>query len=115
MVESVKKRGLIIVSTCVFLLGLAAGTQEVDPPIAGNDGYFEVNGPGVPYVPMTAEYVKLDGRIRKVARFASAISTEEGECPCPKCCSGYCYVIIFTDVVTTGGPIRVLYVLWLEC
>lgn len=75
---------------------------------------IEVHGAKAADVPTTAKYVAYDGSVRRILRFSEAL-TEGEECPCPRCCGGRCYVIIYTDPISPGGPLRVPYILWLEC
>jgi hypothetical protein len=89
------------------------GSPREAQGIAAED-LIEVHGPQTAYVPTTAKYVKYDGAVRRVVKFAAALEPGE-DCPCPRCCDGRCYVIVFTDPVTPGGPLRVPYILWLEC
>ncbi len=89
--------------------GTPAGVAEI---VTGE--LIEVHGAEPACVPSTAKYVTYDGVVRKVVKFSETL--DEGEdCPCPKCCDGRCYVIVFTDPITPGGPLRVIYILWLSC
>ena len=105
--------GLVLFSA--ILLGLSLGAQRTGPTADRDGTYIEVHGPDIAYVPLTTKYVKYDGKIKKVVRFAETLSEGEVECQCPKCCEGYCYVIIFTNVLLPKGPLKTLYILWLEC
>jgi hypothetical protein len=111
-----------------LFFGLSAGFENPGPPSQGCpvqgtapgvtttdfQKLIEVHGPETAYIPSTAKYVKYDGVVRRIVKFSETL--EEGEdCPCPRCCDGRCYVIIFTDPITPGGPLRVPYILWLEC
>lgn len=120
--------GSAVLISGALLLGLATGfgTQEQPTSSARFQGsspgtfralaedLIEVHGPKTAYVPTTAKYVKYDGAVRRIVEFSETL--EEGDdCPCPRCCDGRCYVIIFTDPMTPGGPLRVPYILWLSC
>ena len=105
--------GLVLFSA--ILLGLSLGAQRTGPTADRDGAYIEVHGPDIAYVPLTAKYVKYDGKIKKVVRFAETLSENEEECQCPNCCKGRCYVIIFTDILFSKGPLKTLYILWIEC
>jgi hypothetical protein len=115
MPKAINKKAVLIVLFCAFFVGLVSGIQKASLFIADKDSYVEVKGSGIAYVPRTAKYVKYDGRIRKITKFVATISAAEEECPCPKCCKGYCYVVIYTDVIPMGSPVKILYILWVEC
>jgi hypothetical protein len=59
--------------------------------------------------------VKVDGVVRSIAKFSSTFSGEEDKCKCPKCCDGYCYVIVFTDFGPVTRPIIMLGIVWMSC
>ena len=99
----------------LLFLALSAAIQEAGPSRLENGPFVEVHGQGIAIVPATAKYVTYDGIVRKIMRFSAALNEGEGDCQCPKCCDGRCYVIIYTDPVVPGGPLRILYILWLEC
>jgi hypothetical protein len=105
--------GIILVM--VLLLGALSFGQKANSPVAEKKSYIEVHGPDIAFVPMTEIYVKYDGKIKKIVRFAATQGNGKEDCKCPKCCDGICYVIIYTDVVLPGGPARVLYFLWVDC
>lgn len=100
--------GVLFLGLVITVTNAGSGTPKKDP-------YIEVGGGKIAYVPRTTQYVKFNGRIRKIERFASTLSAEEKDCQCPNCCKGYCYMIIFTDGIPGSGPIRVLSVIWLSC
>lgn len=108
------KRGMLVIVLCVCLAGLAPAIQKASQYVAAKD-YVEVKGSSIAYVPRTAKFVKVNGNIKEVVRFAETLSATEEDCQCPACCDGYCYVIIFTDPFPSGGPIKVLYILWIKC
>ena len=100
---------------CLLLLPLSAGIRGTSPAPLENGPFIEVHGPDVVDVPATAKYVTYDGAVRKILRFSAALNEGEAACKCPNCCNGHCYVIIATDPVNPGGPLRILYIIWLEC
>ena len=109
------KRQVRISLFCILLLGLVARVQKADSAFVEKANYIEVHGPDIAYVPMTAKYVKYDGIVRKISKFSAIQNADEKDCQCPKCCDGSCYVIIYTGLIFPSGPIRVLYILWIEC
>src|SRR4030067_3722359 len=98
-----------------ILLGLSLGAQKTGLPSDKDGTYIEVHGPNIPVVPQTAKYVKYDGKIKRVVKFTETLSAGDEDCQCPKCCKGECYVIIYTDLILPGGPLRILYILWVAC
>ena len=109
------KRGVFFLLSCTLFLGLIPGARRADSTTAAGDAYVEVHGPDIAYVPLSAKYVKYDGVVRKVSRFAAALNAVEEDCGCPNCCDGRCYVIIRTDMLFPGGVKRILFILWLKC
>jgi len=99
----------------VFMLGMTGFVQNAAPHFVEKESYIEVNGPQIAYVPMTAKYVRFDGRVRKILRVEPFTSVAAADCKCPKCCNGSCYVIVYTDVILINGPIRMLYIFWIDC
>ena len=96
-------------------LGLANAVLKAGSYLTERESYIEVYSDKIVYVPMTAQYVKYNGQVRKIAKFGAAPSEGEEDCKCPKCCDGMCYVIIYTGFGPILNPIRILSVLWLEC
>ena len=115
MNSSIYKKVVLIALTCVFSIGLVIAVLNAGSPTPKKDPYIEVGGGKIVYVPRTAQYVKFNGQIRKVVRFDSTLSVGGKDCNCPKCCDGYCYVIIFSDSVGGGNHISPLCVIWLSC
>lgn len=109
------KRQVRISLFCILLLGLVARVQKADPAFVEKANYIEVHGPDIAYVPMTAKYVKYDGIVRKISKFCAIQNVGEKDCQCPKCCDGSCSVTIYTDLILPGGPLRGLFILWIEC
>ena len=115
MKSSMSKKVVLVALTCVFSIGLVIAVLNAGSSTPKKDSYIEVGGGKIVYVPRTAQYVKFNGQIRKVVRFASTLSADEKDCQCPKCCDGYCYVIIYTDSIPGSKPIVSLWVLWVSC
>ena len=115
MSKNMHRPGVFFVLPGLLFLALSAAVQEAGPPILEKGPMIEVHGPDIVYVPTTAEYVTYGGVVRKIVKFSAALNEGEEDCQCPKCCQGRCYVIIYTDPVLPGGPLRILYILWLEC
>jgi len=95
--------------------GAAFVAERADLPAAERADFIEVHGPDIAYVPMTETHVRYDGIVRRIAGFSAAVDNGQGNCACPNCCQGKCYVTIYTDLILPGGPIRTLYVLWMDC
>ena len=100
---------------CILFLGLVPSVQTAGPAFGEKEVYVEVHGSNIAHVPITAKYVKYDGKIRRISRFSAALASGEEDCQCPQCCNGRCYIIIYTDFLSPIGPLRVLAILWLEC
>ena len=115
MKHSISKKVVFIALTCVFSIGSVIAVLNAGSSIPKKDSYIEVGGSKIVYVPRTAQYVKFNGQVRKVVRFASTLSADEKDCKCPKCCDGNCYVIVYTDRVPGSKPILPLWVLWVSC
>jgi hypothetical protein len=115
MKNSISKRVALIAFTCVLSIGLVIAVLNAGASSPKKDFYIEVGGGKISYVPRTTQYVKFNGQIRKIARFASTLSSDEKNCKCPNCCDGYCYVIVFTDGSPVIGPIIILSVIWFAC
>lgn len=112
---TMKKRigGLIL--AIALLSGPAFVVETADPPAPESPAYIEVHGPDIAYVPLTETFVKYDGQIRRIAGFAAMVDDGTADCRCPNCCDGKCYIIITTDLILPGGPIRILARLWIDC
>jgi hypothetical protein len=115
MKNSIYKKVVFIALTCVLSIGLVIAVLNAGSSIPKKDSYIEVGGGKIVYVPRTTQYVKFNGQVRKVVRFASTLSADEKDCKCPKCCDGNCYVIVYTDRVPGSKPILPLWVLWVSC
>jgi len=115
MKSSIGKKIVLIVLTCVFSIGLVIAVLNAGSSTPKKDSYIEVGGGKIVYVPRTTQYVKFNGQVRKIVRFASTLSAGEKDCQCPKCCDGYCYVIVYSDSVPGSKPILPLFVIWLSC
>lgn len=115
MKSSIGKKVVLIALACVFSMGLVIAVSNAGSSTPKKDSYIEVGGGKIVYVPRATQYVKFNGQIRKIVRFASTLSSDEIDCKCPNCCNGSCYVIIYTDGIPGRGPIIVMWVLWLSC
>jgi hypothetical protein len=115
MKSSIGKKVVLIALACVFSMGLVIAVLYAGSNTPKKDSYIEVGGGKIVYVPRTTQYVKFNGQIRKIVRFASTLSEGEKDCKCPKCCDGYCYVIVYSDSVPGSNPILPLFVIWLSC
>lgn len=115
MKNLIGKKAVLIALTGVFSVGLVIVVLNGDSNTAKKDPYIEVGGSKIVYVPRTAQYVKFNGQIRKIIRFASTLNGGEKDCRCPKCCDGSCYVIVYTDRIPGSNPISPLVILWVSC
>jgi hypothetical protein len=115
MKSSISKKAVLIALTCVFSISIVIAVLNAGSSTPKKDSYIEVGGGKIVYVPRTTQYVKFNGQVRKIVRFASTLSAEEKDCQCPNCCKGSCYVIIFTDGSPVKGPIIILAVIWFAC
>jgi hypothetical protein len=107
--------GVHILAIVVLAIGLMGSVRYGASRFVGKESYIEVNGPQIAYVPMTTKYVRYDGKLRKVLKFEPIANAATADCRCPKCCNGSCYVIIYTDMIVISGPVRLLYLLWVDC
>jgi len=115
MKNSIGKKVVLIGLACVFSMGLVITVSNAGSSAPKKDSYIEVGGGKIVYVPRTTQYVKFNGQIRKIVRFASTLSSDEIDCKCPNCCNGYCFLIVFTDGSPVKGPIIILSVIWFSC
>ena len=115
MKYSMAKKTVLIALICVFSTGLVIAVLNAGSSSPQKDPYIEVGGGKIVYVPGTTQYVKFNGQVRKIARFASTLSAAEKDCQCPTCCKGSCYVIVFSDSSAIFGRIIILSVIWLSC
>jgi hypothetical protein len=115
MKKTFGKKHVLIVLFCVFSIGAASALLKAGSYVVQKDTYIEVGGGKIVYVPRTTEYVKFNGQIRKIVKFASTLSKEEKDCECPNCCKGYCYVIVFSEAGPVRNPIIILSIIWVAC
>lgn len=110
-----EQRLVYVTLPIVFLSALVTAFFGANHYLLGKASYIDVSGPNVVYVPRTAKYVKYNGQVREIVKFATTITEAEQDCKCPNCCSGYCYVVIYTNPVPTKGQVIILSVVWLKC
>jgi hypothetical protein len=115
MNHTIRKRLLLGGFACVLILGLTIAILDAGSYIKEKESYIEVGGGKIAYVPRTTQFVKVDGQVKKIARFATTLSSGEEDCACPNCCKGYCYVIVYTDSGSVGKPAIILAVIWVRC
>ena len=118
----------------VMATALVAAALEAQSFISELNNCVEVGGGKIATVPLDAKYVKYNGQVRRVVKFASTLSDGQGDCKCPKCCDGGCYVIIYVGAAqaaaapaglpgagasslrSTSDPlVHILYILWVVC
>jgi hypothetical protein len=115
MKDLLKKRVVFGILAFVLFVGLAFAVLEAGSYIREKDNYVEVGGGKTAYVPRTAKFVKVNGVVRSIVKFSATLSNMEKDCECPKCCDGYCYVIVFTDFGPVTRPIIMLGIVWMSC
>lgn len=107
---------VLLVFISVVFLGVSSRALKLEHPSGTpTDAYIEVHGEGMPCVPLGTKFVKYDGEIRKISRFSVALNEGELDCQCPNCCNGECYIVVFTEIIVGGSPIRVPAIIWLPC
>lgn len=106
---------LVILSVSISAVCLLGAVVIKKKALQYGHPYVEITGSEIAYVPHTADYVKIDGRLRRIVKFEPYRRRAETDCRCPKCCDGTCYIIVYSDVVIFNQPIRLLYFLWLDC
>jgi hypothetical protein len=115
MSNMMKKRVLLVGLTCLFLIGMASGIPKAATDQRNADSYIEIVANRITYVPRTAQYVKVNGQVRRIVKFATELTKAEEDCKCPNCCKGSCYIIVFTDGILLNKPIVMLGFIWVEC
>lgn len=88
--------GVVVVLVSAYSAGTIDSRMSAD-----KSSYIEVCSQGIVYVPPGTRYVTCHGKVMKVM---GMVSSEEGaliesgggagDCYCPKCCGGYCAVIV---------------------
>lgn len=106
---------LVILSVSVTAVCLLDAVGLKKRPLQSLFSCIEITGQGIPYIPQTAAYVKIEGRLRKILKFEPYRQPVETDCKCPKCCNGTCYIIVYSDAIILCQPIKLLYFLWLDC
>jgi len=94
---------LIISILCAFVISAFRASAYLKE----YGDYIEVCDQGLATVPKDVQYVKCNGIVRKVIRLEQTLAKNEGDCLCPKCCDGDCYIMVSVE----GG----IGFLWLAC
>jgi len=88
--------GAVVVLISAYSMGTVGTARSADA-----SSYIEVCSQGVVYVPPGTRYVTCHGKVMKVMGIVSGEEGAEsksgggaGDCYCPKCCGGYCAVIV---------------------
>ena len=88
--------GAVVVLISAYSMGTVGTARSGDA-----SSYIEVCSQGVVYVPPGTRYVTCHGKVMKVMGIVSGEEGAEsksgggaGDCYCPKCCGGYCAVIV---------------------
>ncbi len=108
-----RKKALIILA-CLSMTALVGAFLRANAYIADAKAYIEVGGKDPVFVPRDVQFVKFDGKIRRVLRFAEAVEGSAVDCRCPKCCDGECYVIVYTQDLR-NKILSVPSIIWLPC
>jgi len=106
---------LAVLISALFLGTSSQGLKPGHPFGSPTDEYIEVHGSGVPCIPLGTKFVKYDGEIRKVSKFAVALDAGTLDCQCPHCCDGECYIVVFTEIIIGGRPTQVPAIIWIPC
>jgi len=110
------KGGALAVLIGALFLGVSSPGQKPDRPFGIRaDEYIEVHGSCVPCIPVGTKFIKYDGKIRKVLKFKLVLEAGIMDCQCPNCCNGECYIVVFTEIIVGGSPVRVPAIIWLPC
>jgi hypothetical protein len=115
MNKSIRKKLFLAGLAGVLILGLTIAILDAGSYVKDKTSYIEVGGGRIAYVPRTTQFVKVDGQVKKIVKFATTLSDEEKDCACPHCCNGYCYIIVYTDSGSVGRPAVILAVMWIAC
>ncbi len=115
MKNPLEKKLVLAALGCVLVLGLVIAVLEAGSYLQERDGYIEVGGGKTVYVPGNAQFVKVNGQVKRIVRFASTVSSAPANCQCPNCCEGICYVVIYTDAIVGGKSVLSLGVAWVKC
>jgi len=104
-----KRTRLVLIFLVVSTLGaLLVSAFRASAYLKESDNYIEVCAKGLATVPKDVQYVKCHGIVRKVIRLEQTLAKNQGDCLCPKCCDGDCYIMVSVE----GGGIGFL---WLAC
>jgi hypothetical protein len=115
MSKTMKKKVSLVGLTCIFLIGMASGTPKAATSQRNADSCIEIVANRVTYVPRTAQYVKVNGQVHRIVKFATELTKAEEDCKCPHCCKGSCYILVFTDSILLNRPIVILGFIWVAC
>jgi len=115
MKKPVEKKLALAALSCVLVLGLVIAVLEAGSYLQERDGYIEVGGGKTAYVPRNAQFVKVNGQVKRIVKFASTVSSDPVNCRCPKCCEGECYIIVYSDAIVGGQSVLSLVIMWIKC
>jgi hypothetical protein len=115
MPKPLERRAALFLATGALLVGLAIAILYAGDYFSPADKLIEVGGTKTTYVPRTTKFVTVNGEVRKITKFSTALTSNLRDCKCPNCCDGHCYVIVFTDGAPSAGPIIILAMMWLAC
>jgi hypothetical protein len=115
MPKRLNRQTALCLATGALLVGLAIAVLYAGDYFRPADKLIEVGGAKTAYVPRTAKFVTVNGEVRKIVKFSTAMTSDLRDCKCPNCCDGYCYVIVFTDGPPSAGPVIILAIIWMFC
>jgi len=88
-----KGRTRIFILMGLAFVVLTAAAIRAHSYIQDASRLIEVCRNGIVYVPLRTKYVTCNGIIRRVIGFSKEMALD-GDCYCPQCCGGNCYVIV---------------------
>jgi hypothetical protein len=109
------KSGVLIVVLTLALCGMPSTDLKLDLVASPTDEYVEIQGSGITFVPLSTKCVKYRGEVKKISRFSIVLAEGELDCQCPNCCNGECYIVVFTEIIVGGSPVRVPAIIWIPC
>jgi hypothetical protein len=109
------KKLVLAALSCVLLMGLVNAVLEAGSYLRDRDGCIEIGGGKIAYVPRTAQFVKVNGQVKRIVRFAATVSSAQASCQCPNCCERKCYMFVYTDSVVGGKSLLSLAIVWMDC
>lgn len=111
-----KFNGRVLTLLLIMVLwGMPATGLKLDLAASPTDEYVEIHGSGIAFVPLSTKCVKYRGEIKKISKFSIVLEAGTLDCQCPNCCNGECYIVVFTEIIVGGSPVRVPAIIWIPC